>query len=109
MSALVYKTTYNGNDDQLPALETPLFSEDQIDTIVEAMAGLRHEFRQMLDAERTRFERSVAELRDANSLRSEVAELRGAITTLLNNSAGGDKSVELSATKVIRKVTTRKS
>lgn len=85
-----------------PFEEPPPFTEEQIDIIARALAELRQEFREMLAAEAAKLERGIAELRNATSVRSEIAELRGALTTLLNKSADGSRSLELSATEVVR-------
>jgi hypothetical protein len=98
--SVVYKTTYNESSQP--------FDDEQIDIVARALAALRAEFRAHVAAEVAKLDRNIAELRDAISVHSEIAELRGAVTTLLNKSA--DKSLELSATEVVRKVTrSRKS
>ena len=112
---IVHKT-YNGDNRPTPAPyfaeEQPPFTEEQVDIVAGALAGLRQEFRELIAAEVTRLERTIAELRDADSVRSEISELRGALSTLLNKSADGSRSLELSATEVVRRerrVRTRKT
>jgi hypothetical protein len=104
MGEVVHKTTWNGP----PFDDDPPFNDEQVDIVARALAALRKEFRDHVAAEVAKVERSIAELRDGICVHSEIAELRGAVTALLNKSA--DKSLELSATEVVRKVTrSRKS
>jgi hypothetical protein len=103
---IVHKTTYNGFGDteRAPSFdEAPPFNDEQIDIVAGAMAGLRHEFQDMLAAEITKLKSAIAELRDLGDMRAELAELRGAVL----NKTADNKSVELTATEVTHQVRRR--
>ena len=111
---LIYKTKAPALDQEPePASELHTVIDGFLDAGAEVIAEFRRTYKRELELMAAQSRETIATmraemLRDASGLRSEVAELRGALTALLSNSAVGDK-VELSATKVIRKVTTRKS
>ena len=109
---LVYKTKTPAFD-QEPASELHTVIDGFLDAGAEVIAEFRCTYKREIELMAAQSRETIATLRaevlrDASGLRAEVAELRGALTALLSKSAGGDK-VELSATKVIRKVTTRKT
>ena len=100
--AVVYKD-YTGKQPSLPSVadngdEPPLFSDEQIDVVAQALAGLRLEFQEMIDD-------ATAQLR---AMEQRVAVLEGQLSVmmnLINTIVGNGKSIEASEmTKTTRRV-----
>ena len=98
--AVVYKD-YTGKQPSLPGVadngddqQPPLFSDEQIDVVAQALADLRLEFQDAIDA-------TVAPLR---AMEQRVAVLEGQLSVmmnLINTIVGSGKSIEASETKTL--------
>ena len=65
----------NGNGEQ------PLFSDEQIDTIAQALAELRADLR---DEWQAAIDKAITELRGEKDLHEAIAELRGQLAAVMN-------------------------
>jgi hypothetical protein len=117
---LIHKTHYSEVQDDNDSVRLPVavaagsaFSWEQLDELIDLMAetivDLRLEWRAEIEAKARKLEQRIDDLYHTANLRSEVAELRGALTTLVDKAAA--KTVEVTAQEVTRKVhtTSRKS
>ena len=83
----------NGNGEQ------PLFSDEQIDTIAQALAELRADLR---DEWQAAIDKAITELRGEKDLHEAIAELRGQLAAVMNLFGNGPKLFE--AEQTVRKL-----
>ena len=83
----------NGNGEQ------PLFSDEQIDTIAQALAELRAD---LCDEWQAAIDKAITELRGEKDLHEAIAELRGQLAAVMNLFGNGPKLFE--AEQTVRKL-----
>jgi hypothetical protein len=83
----------------------PVFSQEQIDVLVDVIADLRQEFDDKLSQTVQQFQSELDKLRIEIDMREEMADQRGqlkVVTSILGISGESNKTIDVS--EVIRKI-----
>jgi hypothetical protein len=97
---VVIHKEYTGKQPSLPDNgEQLLFSDEQIDTIAQALAELRADLR---DEWQAAIDKAITELRGEKDLHEAIAELRGQLAVVMNLFGNGPKLFE--AEQTVRKL-----